>query len=53
MSPPLYVFSAYRLKNAWWRVPICLSGGEHISRLGCIGEQQALLATSLVETLLR
>ena len=47
-------------KKPWWRVPICLSDiffrsierkrCENISRLGFIGEQQALLATSLVET---
>jgi D-alanyl-D-alanine carboxypeptidase len=29
---------------------ILVTAGEHISRLGCIGEQQAKLATSLVET---
>jgi hypothetical protein len=28
----------------------CSTGGDHISSLGCIGEQQAQLATSLVET---
>jgi hypothetical protein len=33
-----------------WRVPIWFSVGEHISRSGCMGEQQALLAASLVET---
>ena len=37
-------------KKPWWRVPIWFSGGEHISRPGCMGEQQAKLATSLVET---
>ncbi len=26
------IFSLW-LKNAWWRVPICLSGCEYISRL--------------------
>ena len=52
-------FQTLRVENAMWRVPICLSDiffrlierkrYEHISRLGCIGEQQALLATSLVD----
>jgi hypothetical protein len=32
-------FQLFWLKNAWWRVQIWFTGGEHISRLGCIGEQ--------------
>ncbi len=37
-------------KKPGWRVSFRISGGEHISCPGCMGEPQALLAASLIET---